>query len=145
MVLPVVVAIAAPVNPKAGIGPNPLIKIGHKMMLQILAIHKLFMAIAAFPAPRKIPLIKNNNTMELLPAIIICIKAVPCRAASSEAPINIRISVAYTNPKKLITAFTANEIITACIPAFAAFVGSFSPILRATTAVAAMLNPIASE
>ncbi|MNY04055.1 hypothetical protein D3C86_1367060 [compost metagenome] len=40
---------------------------------------------------------------------------------------------------------TAKAIIIACIPAFAAAIGSFSPMRRATTAVAAILIPIAKE
>ena len=36
-----VVAIAAPVNPNAGMGPNPRINNGHKIILQIFAIHKI--------------------------------------------------------------------------------------------------------
>ncbi|MNX74656.1 hypothetical protein D3C86_1061020 [compost metagenome] len=83
--------------------------------------------------------------MQRLPPIIILVKFVPWRAASGEAPMSISISVAYKNPKMLITVLMATAITTACIPALDAATGSFSPILLATTAVAAILKPMAKE
>ncbi|MNL48190.1 hypothetical protein D3C87_1710290 [compost metagenome] len=91
---PIEVAMAAPVKPNAGTGPKPLISTGHKMMLAILAIHKLFMAMAAFPAPLKIPLIRKSRTMITLPPIMMRMKGVPCSAVSAEAPMSSRISLA---------------------------------------------------
>ena len=66
-----VVAMAAPVNPNAGIGPKPFMNSGQKIILQMLATHKLFIEIEGSPAPLKIPLIKNNNMITRLPAIIM--------------------------------------------------------------------------
>ncbi len=110
-----------------------------------LANHKLFIAIAAFPAPRKIPLIKNNNTIDKQLAIIILVKFFPYSAACSDDPIQINKSFANINPKILnrIVMIIDNKI--ACEALSEAFSGFFSPILRAIMAVAAILIPIEIE
>ncbi|MNI63682.1 hypothetical protein D3C73_1190700 [compost metagenome] len=87
-----VVAIAAPVKPNAGIGPKPLMKTGQRIMLAIFAIHKLRRAMAAFPAPLKIPLIRNSKTIMMLPPIIMRTNDVPWSAVTVVAPISNKIS-----------------------------------------------------
>ncbi|MNS68143.1 hypothetical protein D3C72_1014130 [compost metagenome] len=71
MLRPIVVAIAAPVTPKAGIGPNPKINIGPNIILAILAIQSERIAKEASPAPLKIPLIRNSSVIEKLPPNIM--------------------------------------------------------------------------
>lgn len=103
------------------------------------------MAIAALPAPLKIPLIKNNSIMITLLPIIIAVNSFPYATASGFEPINIKISSAYITPKKLRIEVMAQETNRTCAALLEACSGFFSPILRATTAVAAMLIPIAME
>ena len=115
-----VVAIAAPVNPIAGINQSPLINIGHNIILMMFANQRLFMAIAAFPAPLNIPLIKKSSIMNMLPLIMICIKAVPLIADVSEAPKINNNSLALINPTILSTIVIAIDMMIACTPALAA-------------------------
>ena len=61
-----VVAIAAPSRPKAGIGPKPKIRIGSSTMLMPLATHSTRIAAAASPAPRKIALMVNSSMITAL-------------------------------------------------------------------------------
>ena len=64
---------AAPSTPYAGIGPNPKINIGSKIMFNPFERIKVHIAIDAFPAPLKIALIKNKNMMVKLPPNKICV------------------------------------------------------------------------
>src|SRR5688572_1395254 len=133
------VAMAAPLS------PYRLMNIGHRIILMILAIQRLFIAMAAFPAPLKIPLITKSMMMAMLPPNMILVKMAPSLTTSSLAPINSSISAAYTMPATLSTTVAIMDMIRACAPACAASAGFFSPILLATMAVAAVLKPIASE
>ena len=118
---------------------------GHKIILMILAIHRLRIAMAASPAPRKIPLMRKSKIMTTLPPSMMRVKVVPSLTTSSEAPMIRSISAANTIPIMLIITVTASAITIDCIPACAAASGFFSPIRLATTAVAAVLKPIAIE
>ncbi len=69
---PMLVAIAAPSMPSAGIGPQPKISSGHSTMFRPLASHSTRIAMAASPAPRKIALITNSSMITTLPPSIHC-------------------------------------------------------------------------
>ncbi len=77
-----VVAIAAPVNPNAGIGPRPLIKMGHKIILQIFASHKLFHCHRGVSCTTKNTIDKKKSMITKLPPIIILTNGVPIVAVS---------------------------------------------------------------
>ena len=80
-----------------------------------------------------------------LPPSMMRVKTVPSSTTSGVAPMMRRMSGAKITPTMLMITVTNKAIIKTCIPACAAAAGSFSPILLATIAVAAMLKPIASE
>ena len=61
MPLPILVAIAAPSTPIAGIGPQPKMNMGSKIILIMFAIINAFIAMAALPAPLKMALIRKRN------------------------------------------------------------------------------------
>jgi hypothetical protein len=86
-------------------------------MLRRLAIHRLFIAMAASPAPRKMPLIRNSRIITALPPNMIRVKDVPSATTSGSAPINRRISGAKMTPQTLIMAVTIIAISIVCIPA----------------------------
>jgi len=56
-----------------------------------------------------------------------------------------KISGANTIPQVLVIMVIIKATSNDCIPACAAASGFFSPVLRATIAVAAVLKPIATE
>jgi hypothetical protein len=68
-----VVAIAAPSTPIAGMGPQPKIRIGSSTMFSALATHSTRIAAAASPAPRKIALMTNSSRITTLPPSIHCV------------------------------------------------------------------------
>ena len=71
------------------------------------------------------------------------VKEVPSAITSLLAPISLNISAAKTTPAMLMITVTTNAIIMDCAPACEALSGFFSPIRLATTAVAAVLKPMA--
>ena len=139
MLRPIVVAIAAPVSPKKCISN------GHKIILQMFASHKLRMAIAALPAPLKIPFNKKSNSITILPVSIICVNLYPFFIIESVAPIRLKIFFGKKIPARLIKMEMPVTSNIACAPDLAAPSEFFSPILLATNAVAAILSPNANE
>ena len=137
------VATAAPITPSSGKGPQPNIKNGSRIMFNPFDNISVHIAIEASPAPLKIALIKNNKSMVILPPISNLVYPAPSAIKSGSAPISASISLWYKKP----TIPTKREIIIpkkiACTDACFAPSMSFSPTLRATTAVAAILKPIA--
>ena len=87
------------------------------MILIRLAIHKLFIAIAASPAPRKMPLIRNSSIMATLPPSIIRVKVEPSATTSGLAPMSDKISPANTMPKMLKISVINKEMMSDCAPA----------------------------
>ena len=88
--------------PNAGMGPKPRINSGQRMMLQMFASHKLFIAIDASPAPRKIPLMRKSIMITRLAPKSIRAYVLPIATVVASAPINRKISGANTTPVMLI-------------------------------------------
>ena len=114
-------------------------------MLQMFASHKLFIAIDAAPAPRKIPLMRKSIMITRLAPKSILAYVLPIAMVVASAPIKRKISGANTTPVTLIKMVTPMASHIVCTAACAAQSLFFSPIRRATVAVAAMLIPIAME
>ena len=120
-------------------------KTGHKIIFRILASQRLFIAIAASPAPRKIPLIRKSNMITRLLPNMILVKMAPSLITLASAPIRDKIFSANNAPRILTNAVAKNATIRDWAPACDAPSGFFSPILLATIAVAAVLKPMAIE
>src|SRR5664279_4439072 len=76
---------------------------GHRIIFSKLASHRLFIAIAASPAPRKIPLIRNNNMIAKLLANMIFVNMAPSCTTRASPPIRDKIFPANNRPRTLIT------------------------------------------
>ena len=84
-------------------------KTGHNIMLQMFASQRLLIAIAASPAPLKIPLSKNNSIITALPANMIWVYDSPYATISGVPPIICRIFFAKKKPIILIRTETSND------------------------------------
>ena len=98
VLLPIIVAIAAPSMPSFGKGPMPRMSIGSRIMFIPFAIHSERIASAASPAPRKIPLIKKRRITITLLAKINFVYPAPSFITSDDAPIKLRRSSAKNIP-----------------------------------------------
>ena len=140
---PVVVATAAPVMPSSGNGPRPKIRHGSRQILIALAIHSTRIAIAASPAPRNTALMRNSSMITpLAPSMTVANDALATTAG--DAPINRSNAGAYATPNRPTGTAISTPSRIACTAARAAPSPSFSPIRRATIAVAPALRPIAT-
>ena len=74
IVLPVVVATAAPITPIFGKGPIPNISKGSSTILIAFASNNTRIAMDALPAPRKIALLIKSSIITILPVNMICVK-----------------------------------------------------------------------
>ncbi len=141
---PHVVATAAPVTPRRGKGPSPKMKHGSRKRLKMLASQSDRIAIDASPEPRKIALIRNRSRMTPLAPSMIAVKREPVAMTPGAAPIAASrrgASVAPAMPMGTATAIPSAIDWTA---AAAARSGSFSPMRRATVAMAPIDSPIAT-
>jgi hypothetical protein len=109
-----------------------------------LANHRQRIATVASPAPRKIALIMNSIRIVPLPPSRTRAYVVPSTRTSGPAPMNTSTSGAKTAPSTPSGTEPSTPRSTACTATDAAPSGFFSPIRRATVAVAAMASPIDS-
>ncbi len=97
---------------------------------------------AASPAPRKIALMRKRSTIVAFPPSITRVN-VTFRMTPGSAPMSARSCGAKTMPMPPNSRASAAPSRMACTAARAAPSASFSPMRRATMAVAPMLSPIA--
>ena len=102
------------------------------------------MASTGSPAPRKTALIRKIRNTVALPLSMMRVKPEPTAIVAASAPIHRRISGASAPNTTPIAAAAAAPSSTIWPADLAAPSGSFSPIRRATTAVAAKHMPIAT-
>ena len=108
-----------------------------------LAIHSTRIAIAASPAPRNTALIRNSIMMTPLKPNRIAVND-EWASTSGLAPISASVGRANEKPSRPTGTATSRPSAIACTAAIAAPSGSFSPMRRATVAVAPMPSPIAT-
>ena len=132
-------------TPSSGNGPKPKIRHGPSTMLIALANQRTRIAIAASPAPRKTALIEEQQQHGAAAAEHDARERCrPSRTTSSLAPITRRSSAPKMAPIVPMATTTSTPSAIACTAARAAPSGSFSPMRRATVAVAPIDRPIAT-
>src|SRR5882762_7548308 len=97
MLRPVNVAIAAPVTPSFGKGPQPKIRHGSRTRLMMFDTHSRRMAIAASPAPRNIALLRNSSMIAPLPPSAMRAYQPPTATICGDAPIKLSRSEEHTS------------------------------------------------
>ena len=140
---PIVVATAAPASPISGNGPRPKISSGSSTRLQAFAIQSERIAIAGSPAPRKIALMRKSRRTKTLPPNMIRVK-LGSATTSGGASMSASSSGANHAPTIAIGMETTIPSRIDCTAARAAPSGFFSPMRRATIAVAPMPSPMPS-
>ncbi len=114
-------------------------------MLTPLAIHSARMAVAASPAPRKIPFNIHSNRIGRFAVSIRRVNPAPVSAILLSLAMSNRMSSAKRYPGTAISSDKSTAITITCAPVTAAARRLPSPTRRDTIAVAAALRPIAIE